>query len=536
MTRFFVVTAMVFLAALFSGGIFGKDLDAQPPTTLRAPADPSSNGLSDNSRAYPYVSAASDTPNAPSFLSSQLAHSPQFTALNETSLPRGSVSLSMASAENGANSQAVAGENGVTVSEAIDPETSFENFVTKEEFKDEVSKLSWKKGDFTFTPYGFIWVNAAFNSGACVSDCFCLYDYSGDVNGEATSAVDARTSRIGMIVEGPKLNDTFLTKGQVEIDFQGEANMTRNKGQVQLRRAFVELVDPRRELKFQFGQDWDTISPLAPQMLNYPSASFAGNIGYRRAQMRVEKGRTWTPDLHTVWTAGLADPFPGDFFSTSGVSANSGSWPYIEGRVGVSLFESARDGLPITVGLSGHIGENSYLFSPIANSYRKTAETVHLKSWSLNADADLPITKRFRLQGEYYLGENLSGFCGSINQGVDLYRRQSIRDHGGWMSLHSLITDKLTNNTGYGIDKPFKSDLVGTSNASASGTTSARTQNSLIFTNFLYQWSKSLMTGIEFGYWKTDYQKADVSGAAPVFSDMAPGKNFRVDLAVQYLF
>lgn len=422
--------------------------------------------------------------------------------------------------------------------DAIDPEVSFENFITRDEFNEATSKLSWKKGPYTITPYGFVWVNAALNSGACASDAYCLYNFSSEVNDSASSAVDARTSRIGVKVDGPALAESgYKMNGVFEIDFQGAVNMTRNKGQLQFRKGYVELVNEANESKFEFGQNWDTISPLAPQMLNYLPAGFAGNIGYRRAQMRFEKGRTWSSDLHTVWTIGIADPFPGDFFSMSSVSANSGSWPIVEGRYGVSVGECARGGLPITLGVSGHIGENTYIFSPVAGSYLADTprETKYIRTWSFNVDADIPLNKKFRLQGEYFLGENLSGFCGGINQGVDLYTRRGIRDQGGWLSLHTQVTEKLTNNTGYAIDKPFDDEMVGNS-APVNGVTSARTQNSVIFTNLLYQWNKSLMTGIEFGYWKTDYRKANVTTATPVYSAMEPGENFRVDFATQYLF
>ena len=427
----------------------------------------------------------------------------------------------------------------LAVPEKIDPEVSYENFVTKEDFEKNLSGLAWKKGDFSVTPYGFIWVNAAFNSAPCVSDSYCLYNFSGETNESASSAVDARTSRLGAKIDGPTIaGSCYQMRGVVEIDFQGAVNMTRNKGQVQFRKGFVELVNEANETKLQFGQDWDTISPLAPQMLNYLPAGFAGNIGYRRAQMRFEKGRTWSSDLHTLWSVGLADPFPGDFFSTSCVSANSGSYPIIEARTAVSFGERSHCGGPVTLGVSGHIGENTYIFAPVAGSFLPETQTravKHLKTWSFNVDADIPLNERIRLQGEYFLGENLSGFCGGINQGVDLYTRESVGAQGGWLSLHTKVTDKLTNNTGCGIDQPFEEDLVGNCTPT-NGVTNARTKNALIFTNFLYQWNKAFMTGLEFGYWKTEYRKADVTGAAPVFSDMAAGENFRVEFATQYLF
>ncbi len=416
-------------------------------------------------------------------------------------------------------------------------EANYRDFITRAEFESEVSKLSWKKGPFTFTPYGFVWVNCAWNSSRCVTDPFCLYAISDGVDDTAGAAVDARTSRFGMMIDGPGFpgNPNIKLKGVFEADFQGNVNSTRNKGELQLRKAFVEVSDPKREWKFEFGQDWDTISPLAPQMLNYLPAGFAGNIGYRRCQMRLEKDFTHSGNLKTIWQIGLADPFPGDFTSLSSVSAEAGGWPQLQGRTAVQLGESARGGLPITLGVSGHVGEETYRFSPIAGTIAKTSEVEHIQSWSVNGEADIPINQNFRIQGEYFIGRDLSTFCGGINQGVDLYLRDGVRAQGFWASLHSKLTEKLTNNTGYAIDQPFKEDLAGTSMAT-NGKSSIRTENALIFSNLLYQWNKALMTGVEFGYWKTKYEQTDVSTENIQYLPMAAGTNYRVDFAVQYLF
>ena len=382
-----------------------------------------------------------------------------------------------------------------------------DDYLTKSEFQDHASKLAWKKGDFTFTPYGFVWVNAVMNSQACVTDCFLLYNQSPDQNDAASCGVDARTSRIGMKIDGPKVCGIYDLSGTFEADFQGAANGSRNKGQMQFRKAYIELIDKANDARLEFGQDWDTISPLAPQMLNYLPCGFVGNIGYRRAQIRYEKGFTFSPDFKSKYTIGIADPFPGDFLTTPGVSACSGGWPMVQGRVAFSFGEHCHCGRATTIGFSGHIGQNVYQFSGV---------TARTPTWSYNADLDIPIGRRFRLLGEYFFGENLSTFCGGINQGVNNVTHESIRDRGGWICLNSKLSDRLTNNIGCAIDQPFEDDLQGMAGA--------RTCNKGIFTNFLYQWNKALMTGLEFGNWKTEYL------------DMAPGENLRSEFAAQYLF
>lgn len=398
------------------------------------------------------------------------------------------------------------GDSLLSEEEELNPD----KFLTKEEFESKVSKLTWKKGDFTFTPYGFVWVNAVMNSSPCVSDSFFLYNYSADESDSPSCAVDARTSRIGLKIDGPKVCGIYNLVASFEADFQGAINGSRNKGQMQFRKAYIELIDKANDSRLEFGQDWDTISPLAPQSLNYLPCGFVGNIGYRRAQIRYEKGVTFSPDFKTRYSIGIADPFPGDFLTDKTIMASSGGWPLVEGRMGFSFGEHSNCGKPITIGFSGHIGQNVYQFMG------EETVTTHLKTWSYNADLDVPIGHRFRFQGEYFFGENLSTFCGAVNQGVNNVTHESIRAQGGWICLNSKLSDKLTNNTGCAIDKPFEDDLRGMAKA--------RTCNKGIFTNFLYQWNEAFMTGFELGDWVTDYL------------DMAPGENFRVEFAAQYLF
>ncbi len=413
----------------------------------------------------------------------------------------------------------------------------YRDFVTRQEFEEAIADLAWKKGPFKFTPYGFIWADVSWNSSRAVTDSFGLYSLSDEVDDSPGASVDARMSRIGAMIDGPGFpgNPCWKLKGVVEADFEGQLNVTHNKGQLQLRKAFVELRNDHADLRFLFGEDWDILSPLAPQMFNYLPAGFAGNIGYRRGQFRIDKGFRHSSDVRTLFQVALADTFPGDYLSTGGVAAESGGWPIVEGRWSVTFGECCRPAGPVTIGLSGHIGEETYRFSPIAGSYVGKSEITDVQTWSANVDLDLPLTKRIGFLGECYAGRDLSTFCGGINQGVDLYRREGVRDYGGWGAVRTKLSDKLTNNSGYGIDIPEEDDLEGTVVASG-GKSNFRTRNELFFTNFLYQWNKALMTGVELCYWRTDWQRSDVSTSDVQFSDMADGKTFRIDCAVQYLF
>lgn len=403
--------------------------------------------------------------------------------------------------------------------------------------REEMKGFSWTKGSFKITPYGFLSLSVSHDTQRAVPGEFILYTQSEEIDSSSGFAVDARTSRLGLKLEGPRVEQLNAELGGgVEFDFQGYPNGSKNKGGVQLRRAYVELVDKQHERRILAGQDWDIVSPGAPFMLNYLPAGFAGNIQYRRGQLRFEQGYTASPNAHFLGQIAICDNVVGDYLSTPGVTPASSGWPLIQARLSTNLFKEVLNGRPITLGVSGHIGELYYTFSPIAGTPMcSTKERRAISTWSYNFDFDTPINDIHKVHGEFFAGSNLSSFCGGINQGVDLYRRDSIDSKGGWLALHSDWTPKLATNAGYGIEKPKKADLIGTSMPSG-GVTTSRTKNDVFFVNCVYNWTPNFMTGLEVGYWQTDYQKADVSGSAPIFSDMKSGQDLRTEFTTRLYF
>ena len=138
---------------------------------------------------------------------------------------------------------------------------------------------------FTFKPYGFIKMDTAYDDSRTTSGNFVLY-----VPNEAAHKNDnefnmtARQSRLGLDIVAPTMFD-WEAWGRVEIDFYGDGAKHENKGAVLLRHAFVNLT--KGNFSFLAGQTSDLISPLYPNTLNYTVGWSAGNIGYRRPQLRV---------------------------------------------------------------------------------------------------------------------------------------------------------------------------------------------------------------------------------------------------------
>ncbi|HBT78188.1 MAG TPA: hypothetical protein DEB39_14985 [Planctomycetaceae bacterium] len=395
--------------------------------------------------------------------------------------------------------------------------------------------MAWKKGGFTFTPYGYINVSASFESQKSSVGDFCVYSLSPDIDGNSVFHIDPRSTRLGIKADGPGLPGWYgsKTRGVVEIDFQG-AYTLRNRASLLMRKAFVEVYD--RKWKFLAGQDWEIISPLFPNTLNYTAGAAVGNIGFRRAQLRVDRTFYCSPYTRLSLQFGLADNVLRDGFNDpANVNPNVGDWPIVEGRIaysfgaGMSPNGMSTNGQPVTIGVSAHIGEQQF------DHYRydddsRTRDAHRYRTWSFNLDADVPITGTLRLQGELFVGENLGSFEGGVLQGIDLARRDTVRAQGGWVGLQYSLTKRLQLNGGCLIDDPFDQDLR-SGNATDNR---SRNYSHCIFVNALYNWSEALMTGFEVSFWRTHWQQYDPNTGT--IASLRPGETVRYEFVTRYTF
>ena len=109
--------------------------------------------------------------------------------------------------------------------------------------------------------------------------------------------------------------------------------------------------------------------------------------------------------------------------------------------------------MPIEVGVSSHIGDERFTFSA-------AHEDLPARTWSFNADFKVPYNECWGMQGEAYIGENLSAFLGGIGQGYDFTLKQSIYDQGGWLELYHYWTPCLHSHVGYCLDDPLDHDIT----------------------------------------------------------------------------
>lgn len=385
-----------------------------------------------------------------------------------------------------------------------------EEFFTLDELKGEMKGLVWQKGPFRIEPYGRIIVDTVYETERSTEGDFILWVNSPDVQGEDAFYIDGRSTRVGVNVAGPPVGAFPGAKigGKVEFDFQGQY-VYKNKSGVLFRQAYIEI--KHEDYLILGGQAWEVISPLYPGTLNYVPGSAAGNLGYRRAQMRGERYLKLSDTSKLILQGSLNLGVNLDFATDPTIVGGTAGWPIIEGRAAWQIGRvSPACPKPTEIGVSAHIGEEIYDFLPPNPNPRMN---VARRTWSFNVDTNIPITKRLAFQAEFFTGENLSAYMGGILQGVDKNTQDTICSTGGWANFEYRWTPRFRSYAGYSLDDPFNQDL-----------TTGRTYNQFFFVNWLYNFTDQFMVGLDVSSWKTNW------------IDKRPGEAVRFDVQMQYNF
>jgi hypothetical protein len=356
---------------------------------------------------------------------------------------------------------------------------------------------------------------------------FTFWVFSEDAQAGPQFIVDARRTRLGLNIDGPKLTmcGSATSRAQVEVDFFGQF-VNENQSNVQFRQAYWEAFND--DFRFVVGQTNDVISPRNTRTLNYSVGWAGGNIGFRRAQFRWERYWEFTPLQKGIWQLSLNQDIVNDFGAEPTVRREPAAWPVIEGRGAIQIESWHNDSENLELGVSAHIGEVGFDF--LAESppplVLPPERDVRLSTWSANVDWMIPISNRVSVQGEVFTGSNLSAYLGGIVQGVCSCTRETIRSTGGWADLEYRWTDRITSATGFGIDDPKNSDLF-----------FGRSRNQFLFANMTYRIRTELLTGIEVSYWQTRYQDRR-SGLIPdeLLAPTASGNSVVVQWMWKYTF
>lgn len=380
-----------------------------------------------------------------------------------------------------------------------------QELVSLDELRGEMKRFACKKGDFTLVPHGYLWSNMVYTTQRTTAGTYTLYVHSASKSNKAEFLVDARNSRLGIDVGGPQmvLFEDAKSGGLLEIDFQNSDYSSENRAIIQLRHAYWEVKNDRYRLLL--GQTWDVVSPLFPGVWNAGTCWDAGNLGFRRAQLRGERYFDFSEtSLATAQLSMNVQIFDDDFPKCCGEPSN---WPIIEGRIAWTIGDRGEKDRPITLGLSGHIGEEQF-------DHLIAGTNLGRRTWSGNLDMHVPLTDRIRLQGELFTGENLGAFLGNIGQGINPITLDTISGVGGWFDIGYDWTPRLHSHFGYSLDDPVDGDL-------ASG---QRKYNQCYFGNLTLDLTESFQIAGEVSSWRT------------LYVDRLPGNALRFEFVARYGF
>ncbi len=392
--------------------------------------------------------------------------------------------------------------------------------------------LNCDVGSCTVTPYGILWGDMIFSTSRTYPGHFILWIPSEEDQGEEAFVMDVRRSRAGINIAGPSsdLCGGITSGGKIEIDFFGGFTIP-NTTDVRLRHVYWEAKG--ESTRMLVGQTWDLISPLLPSTINFSVGWATGNIGFRRAQFRLEKYYHLSDNIKWTVQGALAQNIVPDLSSglvATGVNRETPNWPMIQGRTALSFNGLGHSCQPITVGVSGHIGQTGFDFNTTSPGPEQLPpeDDARFQTWSFNVDVKLPVTERLAFQGEFFTGANLSNELGGIVQGICPCLRVPIRATGGWGEVAYDVTPNVHTHFGFGVDDPNNADsLIG------------RTYNRSIYGNVMFDLTEHLRTGFEVASWRTQYHNETLDETDPdlvIPGPTAPGEAMVYEWTVQYRF
>ena len=217
--------------------------------------------------------------------------------------------------------------------------------------------------------------------------------------------------------------------------------------------------------------------PTSLAALSFPDLFRSGNLYLRVPQARVE--RKLGGGLTVM--GGIVAPIAGDFnedfylFVPPAGAGERSKMPAVQGHVGYkSGDDEARQ---FAIGFSGHYG-------------RERVGTVNEKSYAGAVDFNAQ-GGRIGAAGEFFFGENLDQFGGSINQNA--------KSAGGWAEARFRMTDRLSVNGGFGIDRLPDDEFI----------TAVRRENRSIFSNVIFKLTPEVSTSVEYRFLSTLFRLDD---------------------------
>lgn len=367
------------------------------------------------------------------------------------------------------------------------------------------AKLPEKSSSITYDFYGYVKVDASYqtqNTNLAEIPFWVLPEMTSPSNADGQTNFTAKESRLGVNITGPAYAGGVV-KAKFEADFYGNFALNNHHAyQPRTRHIYTEWSNGKWSVLA--GKTWETYLSVFPQTVNFTAYNLQGQLGLRRAQIRVTRALEIGDDQMLTLKLALSEPLGqlhGGDLDVDGIDdgAESGL-PNFEYNL-----EYKRPGLRLA--LSGFAGRESLDTTP-------TVMGGDYDSWALILGGEWELHRVLSLRGSIWTGSNLDSAWGGVNQGINVIQGRSIDGSGGWVQLGWKAMPDLSLNIGYGIDDPEDSMLE----------TGQRTYNESITLNGLYKLNNNLTLGLEFMHLRTGYRRQTTESAQ------------RVQGAVKYAF
>ncbi|MDR0310751.1 MAG: hypothetical protein LBJ21_04095 [Acidobacteriota bacterium] len=354
-----------------------------------------------------------------------------------------------------------------------------------------------------FKPYGWVQVDAAYDSArTSYGDLmFMIHPETAVGAGRKELSVSARGTRFGINIIAPESNGRKVT-GRIEGDFCDD--LTPNKYALRLRLAYVDVA-LGNGWSARFGQDWDTYVNFHPNTVDASILAYMGHTYGRHPQARLTKETRLGEQ--TSLTAKIALQHGrnnSDLDGDGQPDENASAVPSVHGSmVFKTRLLTGQQSVFTISGVYGRekLGENA-------------AHPGTYRSRFLHGGIQLPLSERFAISGEGWMGENVDNYLGGIGQGINVVEGTEISARGGWVQGVWSPVKAIKTGVGFGVDDPEDADLSG----------DARTLNGRIFANIFYYLTDRVTLGLEYTRVRTDYA---------ITKDM---QNNRVHFGVMYVF
>lgn len=235
-------------------------------------------------------------------------------------------------------------------------------------------------------------------------------------------------------------------------------------------------------------------------MLSLAKLYGSGNTGSYRGALRLERFFKLSDTSQITLQGGIGEPIA--TLVTGGLPRinEDNGWPNVESRAALGLGEfrkiAGAEMRPFEVGISGIVGQirtTRTLLMPPDERPTRVVDDV----WGFSTDVRWFVTDRFGVAGEFYIGQSLGEYNGTILQNNNTQTLGPIRSRGGWGEVFVYLNPEVHWHTGYGIDAPIVRDLAPSQFA----------RNQTFFNTVVWDVNRNFQIGLEVDYRMTDYIK-----------------------------